>query len=59
MALITGYWWLGLLEAAAHAWIDDEKCSGRLTFGEDQALHLFFKGVWFAVWLLLAPNPLT
>ena len=44
--LLTGMWWLGALEAVAHAWIDDRKCTGRLTFNQDQALHLLCKFVW-------------
>lgn len=48
VGLITGIWWLGVAEAVAHALIDDAKCKGRLTFNQDQALHLGFKALWLA-----------
>ncbi len=48
VGLITGVWWLGLLEAAAHCLIDDAKCRGRLTFNQDQTLHIVCKVVWVA-----------
>lgn len=38
--LITGAWWLGALEAGAHAAIDYLKCEGRISFDLDQALHV-------------------
>ena len=49
VALLTGVWWLGLAEAAAHFVIDDAKCHGRLSFNQDQALHLLCKLGWAAV----------
>jgi hypothetical protein len=49
VGLITGVWWLGLLEFAAHFLIDDLKCRGRLSFNGDQAAHLICKVVWVAV----------
>lgn len=51
---ITGIWWLGLLEAAFHAFIDDAKCTGALTFNQDQALHIGCKFIWtLAAWALV------
>lgn len=47
--LITGAWVLGLAEAAAHAVIDDAKCARRISFNQDQALHIVLKLVWAAV----------
>lgn len=47
--LLTGFWWLGLAEAAAHALIDDAKCRGRLSFNADQGLHIACKALWVAV----------
>jgi hypothetical protein len=48
VALVTGVWWLGLLEALAHAVIDHNKCAGRLSYSADQLLHLGCKGCWLA-----------
>lgn len=47
--LLTGFWWLGLSEAVAHALIDDAKCRGRLSFNADQGLHIACKAVWVAL----------
>ncbi len=49
VAVITGIWWLGLLEAVAHALIDDAKCTGKIGFNTDQALHVACKVVWTLV----------
>lgn len=51
VGLITGVWWIGLLEFAAHFVIDDLKCRSRLSFNQDQALHLLCKAAW--VWIAL------
>lgn len=55
VGLITGIWWLGLLEFAAHFVIDDLKCRSRLTFSQDQALHLICKVAWVAIAMSVAP----
>ena len=47
--LITGIWWLGLLELVCHAAIDDTKCRGAIGFNTDQALHALCKLVWTLV----------
>lgn len=54
VGLVTGIWWLGLLEAASHFVIDDLKCSGRLgtgarAFNLDQIGHLICKVAWVAI----------
>lgn len=49
-------WWLGLLEAAGHAAIDDLKCDRRITMGQDQALHLACKAAWLAWAVWTAPG---
>jgi hypothetical protein len=54
--LATGSWLLAGLEFAAHALIDHSKCSGRLTFNQDQALHALCKVLW-ALCLLGGPLP--
>ena len=47
VALITGIWWLGVLETIAHWLIDDAKCGGKLSYNQDQVLHIACKVVWF------------
>jgi len=42
-------WWLGVLEAASHAAIDDLKCGGRIDIAADQGLHYACKLVWAGV----------
>ncbi len=54
VALITGIWWLGVLEALAHWFIDDFKCAGLLSYDNDQILHIVCKVVWFALFLMVA-----
>lgn len=46
---LTGSLWLGLAELVAHWLVDDAKCRGRLTFNQDQALHVVCKVVWAAL----------
>lgn len=46
VAMVTGIWWIGALEAIAHAIIDDAKCTGKIGFNTDQALHVTCKIVW-------------
>ena len=63
--LLTGIWWLGLLEALSHALIDWAKSQKHFGFHTDQFLHVAFKALWvgaaahFADWaqfvLLLVP----
>ena len=52
VAAITGKPLLGLAEAAVHAVTDDLKCRGKLTYNQDQAIHLGCKVLWAA----LSPN---
>ncbi|MGU3495894.1 DUF3307 domain-containing protein [Xanthobacteraceae bacterium A53D] len=47
--LATGAWWLAACEFVAHCLIDYAKCDGRLTYNQDQALHVMCKMVWFAL----------
>lgn len=49
VAAITGSLWLGLAETAAHALIDDAKCTGKIGFNTDQALHLVCKLLWVMI----------
>lgn len=49
---ITDIWWLGVAELVAHALTDDAKCAGRLSFNQDQAIHVACKAAWaLAVWM--------
>ncbi len=51
VALLTGIWWLGFAEAVVHWFTDDAKCRGKLTFNQDQAIHLVCKMAWFVIWV--------
>ena len=46
VGLITGSIWLGLAEFIAHNLIDYGKCAGKITFNQDQALHIVCKLAW-------------
>ncbi|MFM0405313.1 DUF3307 domain-containing protein [Paraburkholderia dipogonis] len=47
--LITGIWWLGMLELVCHALIDDTKCRSGISFNVDQTLHVLCKAVWTCI----------
>lgn len=49
VALITGIWWLFVVEAAIHFVTDDAKCRGRISYNVDQAIHVACK---VAYWLI-------
>lgn len=49
VALITGIWWLFVAEATIHWLTDDAKCRGKLTFNQDQAIHLACKAIWWVI----------
>ena len=49
VGFITGVWWLGAAEAAAHFLIDRAKCRGLIGFNTDQAAHIACKAVWAAI----------
>lgn len=44
--LITHNLWLALAELVIHAATDYTKCSGKLTFNQDQAIHYACKILW-------------
>ncbi|NBC37377.1 DUF3307 domain-containing protein [Novosphingobium sp. FSY-8] len=46
VAIITGLWWLALAEGCIHWITDDAKCRGRLSFNQDQAIHVVCKAGW-------------
>jgi Protein of unknown function (DUF3307) len=47
--LITHSLVIGLAEFGLHFMIDYAKCDGRLTFNQDQGLHIVCKGIWAVV----------
>lgn len=49
VGVVTGSIWLGLAETVVHAWIDDLKCRDKITFNQDQALHILCKLLWVAL----------
>lgn len=49
VGIITGSPILAVCEAIAHALIDDAKCRGRLSYNQDQALHISCKALWAAI----------
>jgi hypothetical protein len=49
VALVTGIWWLGALEAVCHWLIDFNKCDNRIGMNTDQGLHLACKVAWLAI----------
>lgn len=54
VAAITKSPALGLAETVIHAITDDLKCSGRLSFNQDQAIHIGCKVLW-AILALQSP----
>jgi len=51
VAAITKSPALGIAETVIHAITDDLKCNGRLSYNQDQAIHLACK----VLWLVLSP----
>ena len=54
VALITGYWWMGAAEALIHGLTDDAKCTGKIGYNADQAIHIACKLIWWGAALTLA-----
>ena len=54
--LITNRPDIAMAEALVHGIIDDQKCKGRITFSQDQALHILFKVIWAAL-VVWGPRP--
>lgn len=60
VAHLTGLPSLGVAEAVVHAITDDLKCAGRISFNQDQAIHLGCKLLWaFIATRSLLPNERT
>jgi hypothetical protein len=49
VSLITHNLWLGLAEFVIHFCVDCLKCKGKLTFNQDQAIHLLCKLLWWGL----------
>ncbi len=49
VGLVTGSLWLGLAETVIHALIDDLKCGNRISYNQDQTLHLLCKLFWLGL----------
>lgn len=49
VALLTKRPLLGVAETVIHAATDHAKCAGRLTYNQDQAIHLACKVLWAAL----------
>ena len=46
---VTGSWLLGGLEFVAHTAIDYAKSDGRISYNQDQMLHVLCKAVWIGL----------
>jgi len=51
--MITGNGWLGLCEFIAHFVIDYAKSDGKLTYNQDQTLHLLCKVLWVVILFII------
>ena len=49
VALITGVWWLLVLELVIHFVTDDAKCRGKISYNADQAIHYASKVLWWLI----------
>jgi len=49
VGIVTRRLSLGIAETLVHAWTDDAKCRGGLTYSQDQAIHLTCKAIWAAI----------
>lgn len=52
--LITGSAWLAVAEFVVHCLTDHAKCSGKIGYNADQAIHIGCKVVWVALWAMAA-----
>ena len=49
VALVTGLWWLGVIEIITHCFLDYIKCKGHIDFTEDQNYHILLKLIYFVI----------
>ena len=52
VAFITGHLLLGVLETCAHGLVDWLKCENKISFNQDQLIHLACKLVWCVLVLI-------
>ena len=52
VGLITGAWWIAILELISHFIIDDLKCRKIIGFNTDQLLHIVCKLLWVGLLLI-------
>lgn len=52
--IFTGYFWLGMLEFFTHFVIDYKKCASKISFEEDQFLHIVCKVSILILWIILS-----
>lgn len=57
VTFVTGMWTLGLLEMLVHWYTDHLKCNGKLTFNQDQGIHIVSKLVWAYVAITTMVQP--
>ena len=50
VSLITGIYWLGILETITHFIIDHCKCKKLYDIHIDQLLHFICKAIWVVIW---------
>lgn len=53
VAVITGIWWLFIAEAVVHFITDDLKCNNKISFNQDQLIHVVCKIAWVAVAIIV------
>ena len=46
VSIITGIWWLGLLELIIHGATDYLKCDNKISIHQDQLIHVLCKILW-------------
>ena len=44
--IVTGMWTLAVFELVVHWITDDLKCGGKLTFNQDQLIHILCKAIY-------------
>ena len=55
--IVTGYWFLFVVEFVVHYITDDLKCTNKLTFNQDQFIHVLCKVIYaFIVIYLMGPS---
>jgi len=57
VTLVTGMWTLGLLEMIVHWFTDHLKCNNKLTFNQDQVIHIICKLLWAYIAITTFASP--